>query len=936
MSETQWPDEVEWGFRERRYEQLRAQLGDEVAETNDRVAAERAAARPELDEIIEAYRSSRDAEAFRGAIDSWSRGKPYFGFAGPNGAMFVNQLVKDSAPDRARHFIDLALTVPADDVAAQSAMDELSAHVVELREQGSSAAVGRVASFFTWFWWLYEPETWTHNWNSARKALKAMGCIVDEGTQWEQYQSFREHIRRFGPAYEVGRVLQLAHRSGRYGLDITTSDRLLRVAEAPRAEDGPQFENSKQTIETIRWMMRTLRDIVTPIAEELFQKPFRGWISPDWWTDGRLREDFHASWMPKVDHRSPQIMLIVSQEDVRIGMYASAHQTGGAGFSQLAVQTLHGNESDGLEWLAWGYGVDDDFDPLARPGNALLGRRFALSDLATHEALVDAVSGVISDLLPVFALVDKTELNRASSSTEEPSASAQPEPVDKDEQLQLFLRETHYPDEDDSRAKAQQRQWQALLQPDRLASLPMSELRRIYSGAIYGNPGPQSILHATLAGNPAETVDRFLSAINHLLWADDEDLATRIDRVMDEEDLGLRGFKESTIMKLLAVARPDEFLAVYPFTGDRGKSRAMTVLGLTPPPMTATVGERSQASTTALKEALEPMLPGDSWGQSRFLYWLMDREQQWLEGTPDAGPQALDRIGTTADDLSLPRPFLHDLAALLEQERQLIFYGPPGTGKTFVAQRLAEAIAPNPDNRMLVQFHPSTSYEDFFEGYRPVSGGDDQIAYRLMPGPLRIMAERAAADPAGNPHLLIVDEINRANIAKVLGELLFLLEYRDEEVRPLYRPDEPFSLPKNLWLIGTMNTADRSIATVDAALRRRFHFIPFVPDDRSDNPISDLLGRWLEDNKQDPWLADLVDGVNQKLRGEIGGDHLLLGPSYFMKEDIGRAELAQIWRYRIEPLIDDIFFGDERAKAFRFDAVWREFGPTEDSQESEQ
>jgi 5-methylcytosine-specific restriction enzyme B len=90
---------------------------------------------------------------------------------------------------------------------------------------------------------------------------------------------------------------------------------------------------------------------------------------------------------------------------------------------------------------------------------------------------------------------------------------------------------------------------------------------------------------------------------------------------------------------------------------------------------------------------------------------------------------------------------------------------------------------------------------------------------------------------------MVIDELNRANLPRVFGELLFLLEYRNESVRTLYRPEDAFELPSNLWFIGTMNTADRSIALVDAALRRRFHFIPFFPNH---GPMEGLLERWLE------------------------------------------------------------------------------------------
>ena len=189
----------------------------------------------------------------------------------------------------------------------------------------------------------------------------------------------------------------------------------------------------------------------------------------------------------------------------------------------------------------------------------------------------------------------------------------------------------------------------------------------------------------------------------------------------------------------------------------------------------------------------------------------------------------MDTLAELAGDLLVDRAFLQELADLLNDKGQIVLYGPPGTGKTFVARRLAKALAQDAEDRwILVQFHPSMSYEDFFEGYRPEVLSKGRMAYRLVQGPLAIMADRAEADPS-NDYFIVIDEINRANLPKVLGELLFLLEYRKEAVRTLYRPDVPFSLPENLKFIGTMNTADRSIALIDSALRRRFHFIPFFP-----------------------------------------------------------------------------------------------------------
>ncbi|MDE0004479.1 MAG: AAA family ATPase, partial [Rhodospirillaceae bacterium] len=168
-----------------------------------------------------------------------------------------------------------------------------------------------------------------------------------------------------------------------------------------------------------------------------------------------------------------------------------------------------------------------------------------------------------------------------------------------------------------------------------------------------------------------------------------------------------------------------------------------------------------------------------------------------------------------------------------------------------------------------------------------------------------------------------IDEINRANLPKVLGELLFLLEYRNEAIQTLYRPEEEFALPANLRFIGTMNTADRSIALVDAALRRRFHFIPFFPNRK---PIAGLLDRWLKANDEPAWVGELVARVNDELKDALGGDDLLVGPSHFMKAGLDHEAVRRIWEYNIEPFIEDQFFGNPgEIERFRFDDAYRRY-----------
>ena len=166
-------------------------------------------------------------------------------------------------------------------------------------------------------------------------------------------------------------------------------------------------------------------------------------------------------------------------------------------------------------------------------------------------------------------------------------------------------------------------------------------------------------------------------------------------------------------------------------------------------------------------------------------------------------------------------------------------------------------------------------------------------------------------------HYLIIDEINRGNLASVFGELYFLLEYPyDESI--LQYSDKPFSLPKNLYIIGTMNTADRSIALVDLALRRRFYFVEFHPDN---NPIKSVLRKWLNKKGLDEmeWVADVVDKANSLLSDDR---HAAIGPSYFMKTTWTKQQVELIWQHSVLPYIEERLFGqDDRLGQFSLDRL---------------
>ena len=300
------------------------------------------------------------------------------------------------------------------------------------------------------------------------------------------------------------------------------------------------------------------------------------------------------------------------------------------------------------------------------------------------------------------------------------------------------------------------------------------------------------------------------------------------------------------------------------------------------------------------------------------VWWLSDDLP--LLGPPPP-PCSLQEL---ADKLLLDVNFLQKVKTLLYDKRQIIFQGPPGTGKTFVAQKFAICLARYKDRVTLVQFHPSYAYEDFVRGFRPTLK-EGQAGFALQDGPLLHAAQKAREEPEAK-HFLIIDEINRGNLAKVFGELYFLLEYRDEKIRMQYQEDseEDFFLPNNLYIIGTMNTADRSIALVDLALRRRFYFIEFHPDK---NPIKSVLREWLK-NKSRAHLkgvADIVDKANDLLKDDR---HAAIGPSYFLKEGLDKRMVERIWKHSVIPYVEERLFGDEnRIMEFDFEKLCSDVAP---------
>lgn len=244
----------------------------------------------------------------------------------------------------------------------------------------------------------------------------------------------------------------------------------------------------------------------------------------------------------------------------------------------------------------------------------------------------------------------------------------------------------------------------------------------------------------------------------------------------------------------------------------------------------------------------------------------------------------------------------------IQRKQQAILYGPPGTGKTHLAQHLARHLTSNGDGfTELLQFHPAYAYEDFIQGLRPQPTPDGHIRYQLVPG--RFLTFCHKAQQHQDPCVLIIDEINRANLARVFGELMYLLEYRHTSV-PLASGGH-LTIPPNVIILGTMNTADRSIALIDHALRRRFAFIPLQP-----NPH--ILRHYHHAN---PTLIEKLIPLWQQLNNHIDDPNHAIGHTYFMHPNLPD-HLPDIWQMEIEPYLEEYFFGHpDQVTPFRWEQI---------------
>lgn len=308
---------------------------------------------------------------------------------------------------------------------------------------------------------------------------------------------------------------------------------------------------------------------------------------------------------------------------------------------------------------------------------------------------------------------------------------------------------------------------------------------------------------------------------------------------------------------------------------------------------------------------VRPVLEDTDWNNITAQFKRTVGQKIGENNDPHAALAEEEHLGHSTHMVGYTKEDLERWHRLLKRKKALIFHGAPGTGKTYIGKEFAKGVVGGDLDRIeTVQFHPGFSYEDFIQGIRPRSV-EGHIHYELTDGIFLRFCKKADRD-RNTPYVFFIDELNRASLPRVFGELNFLLEYRRESIT-LSGGGAAFKLPPNVYIVATMNEADRSISSIDQALIRRFSFVYLGPNYKA---IKEYFSTHGLDSVP---LITLLKEIN----GVLASEDVQLGISFFLQDGAHLPEvLADIWIGEVEPYLKNSFYGRQEVfQQYRWEGV---------------
>lgn len=613
---------------------------DEESWRERRIAPHAAEAQP----FLESLRRTRDLSAFQAGTDRWVRSFDS-GFSGIAGQMIINQINKMSSnPDEAVSVLLDALSIPSDIDDGMRKVRLLADHLQAIRV-GAHPTPKRAPFVASYFWGLEDPMTWPVAWPKSTDYMEYCTGRSEYADQGERYAELYEFATQVdGGPLQFEQVASWWADERPIIIDEVLCDRAAWREQAQKDTDDPKLfqNNASALVGVAKHIGSTLESKVSQAGGRTLKarKPALKWDETwprgDFWVDWRVPGTYGLA-----------VRIWLNSRGVAIGLrpYPDAE----AQATESALSTIDSLPIPGYEVLAGGAsrnGKDVGFYG-GGTGEVIYARWFDRTKFASLHLPTEILKAA-NESAPLVA--------RLNGEIE--TAEIDHELTDK---VAEFISATGYPTPGHDQDKADRRAFAKLLDPEELAIADPTDIRRIWNSGRYGSTGPMSILNTSIRDADEAEHLRIIETFSYICWGD-EPPATRIDRVLEDSTLRVKGLGESVIMKLLAITHPEQFVTVYPYGGPKGKLKMLKLLDL-PTPNSDSRGQNQVESNDSLKSYLDRYFPGDPLAIGVFLYWLAEHDAEPIT-EPDFDP--LDEL---AEELLVDREFIGDVVALLEDKK---------------------------------------------------------------------------------------------------------------------------------------------------------------------------------------------------------------------------------------------------------------------------